>query len=187
MASGDLDTTWVAQGSNVMARQTFAAIWVWIAGKLPTYKAPVIEIEVNTNLDTTIHNGRLLICSQPLTLTPLTPNMGTGFQCTVIKASAGNVTLASGFISSNGSLVLAPWQSATLSCATILCRYSRVCGHASGDYRGDISARLGHCYFQFNSDLVNNHTVLASTVGRRGCFILYCAVSPSQDDYLDRH
>jgi hypothetical protein len=117
-ASGDLDTTWVAQGSNVMARQTFAAIWVWIAGKLPTYKAPVVEIEVNTNLDTTIHNGRLLICSQPLTLTPLTPNMGTGFQCTVINASAGNVTLASGFISSNGSLVLAPWQSATLSCAT---------------------------------------------------------------------
>jgi hypothetical protein len=116
--AGDSDTTWVAQGSNVMARQTFAAIWAWIADKLPTYKASVVEIEVNTNLDTTVHNGRLLICSQPVTLTPLTPNMGNGFQCTVINASAGNVALGSGFISSSGSLVLTPWQSATLSCVT---------------------------------------------------------------------
>jgi hypothetical protein len=117
-AAGDSDTTWVAQGSNVMARQTFAAIWVWIAGNLPTYKAPVVEIEVNTNLDATIHNGRLLVCSQPVILTPVTPNMGSGFQCTVINASAGNVALDSRFISSSGSLMLAPWQSATLSCAT---------------------------------------------------------------------
>ena len=117
--AADPDTTWVAQGSsNVMARQTFAAIWVWIASKLPTYRAPVVEIEVDTNLDAAAHNGRLLICSQPLTLTPLTPGMGNGFQCTVINASAGNVVLGPGFISSSGSLVLSPWQSATLSCAT---------------------------------------------------------------------
>jgi hypothetical protein len=114
----DADITWVAQGGNVMGRQTFAAIWVWIAGNLPTYKAPVVEIDINTNLDTTIHNARLLICSQPVTLTPLIPNMGSGFQCTVINASAGNVTLGSGFISSTGSLVLTPWQCATLSCAS---------------------------------------------------------------------
>jgi hypothetical protein len=117
-AAEDSDITWVAQGGNVMARQTFAAIWVWIAGNLPTYKAPVIEINVNTNLDTTNHNARLLICSQPVTLTPLIPSMCSGFRCTVINASAGNVTLGSGFISSSGSLVLTPWQSATLSCAT---------------------------------------------------------------------
>ncbi len=117
-AAGDSDTTWVAQGSNVMASQTFSAIWVWIANKLPTYKAPVVEITANTNLDTTVHNGRLLICSQPVTLTPLISNMGSGFQCTVINASTGNLTLGSGFVSSSGSLVLAPWQSATLSCAT---------------------------------------------------------------------
>jgi hypothetical protein len=118
MAAGDSDTTWVAQGSNVMARQTFGAIWVWIATKLPAYRAPVVEITTNTNLDTTIHNGRLLVCSQPITLTPLTSNMGSGFHCTVINASAGNVTLGSGFVSSSGSLTLASWQSATISCAT---------------------------------------------------------------------
>jgi hypothetical protein len=118
VAAGDSDTTWVAQGSNVMASQTFGAIWVWIATKLPSYRAPVVEITTNTNLDTTIHNGRLLVCSQPITLTPLTSNMGSGFHCTVINASIGNVTLGSGFVSSNGSFTLASWQSATISCAT---------------------------------------------------------------------
>jgi hypothetical protein len=115
---GDLDTIWAAQGSNVMMSQTFNAIWGWIANKLSTYKVPVIEITTNTNLNTTMHNGRILICSQPLILTPLTNNMGSGFQCLVINASSGNVTLSSAFISSSGILVLAPWQSATLSCAT---------------------------------------------------------------------
>jgi hypothetical protein len=51
-------------------------------------------------------------------LTPLTNNMGSGFQCQVINASAGNVTLGSAFVSSNDSLILTPWQSATLCCAT---------------------------------------------------------------------
>ena len=116
--AGNSDTIWVAQGSNVMASQTFSAIWVWLANNLPTYKAPVVEITTNTNLDTTVHNGRILVCSQPVTLTPLTTNMGSGFQCTVINASTGNVMLGSGFVSSNGSLVLTPWQSATLCCVT---------------------------------------------------------------------
>lgn len=114
---GDSDAIWVAQGSNVMASQTFSAIWVWIANKLPTYKTPTVEITTNTNLDATVHNGRILVCSQPITLTPLTNNMGSGFQCMVINASGGNITLGLGFISSNGSLVLLPWQSATLLCA----------------------------------------------------------------------
>jgi hypothetical protein len=116
--AGDSDATWVAQGSNVMASQTFGAIWVWIASKLPTYRVPVIEVTANTNLDTTVHNGRLLICSQPITLTPLTTNMGNGFGCSVINASTGSVTLGPGFVSSNGSQVLMPWQTATLSCLT---------------------------------------------------------------------
>src|SRR5689334_20531754 len=114
----DSDTIWSAQGSNVMARQNFGAIWVWIAGKLPTYKLSVVEITTNTNLDTTVHNGRILVCSQPVTLTPLTTNMGSGFQCTVINVSTGNVTLGTGFISSNGSLTIAPQQAASICCAT---------------------------------------------------------------------
>jgi hypothetical protein len=116
--AGDSDTFWAAQGSNVMVSQTFSAIWAWAANKLPNYKAPIVEITTNTNLDTTVHNGRILVCSHPITLTPLTTNMGSGFQCTVINASAGNITLGSGFVSSTGSLVLTPWQSATLCCAT---------------------------------------------------------------------
>ena len=116
--AGNADAVWVSQGSNVMTSQTFSAIWVWIANNLPTHKVPVVEITTNTNLDTTIHNGRILVCSQPVTLTPLTTNMGSGFSCTVINASTGNITLGSGFVSSNGSLFLVPWQSATLCCAT---------------------------------------------------------------------
>jgi hypothetical protein len=116
--AGDSDTIWVAQGSNVMASQTFGAIWVWIANRIPAYKVPTVEIATNTTLDTTVHNGRMLVCSQPVTLTPLINNMGSGFHCTVINASTGNITLGSGFVSSNGSLALTPWQSATLSCAT---------------------------------------------------------------------
>lgn len=117
-AAGNSDTVWVAQDSNVMARQTFSAIWVWITSNLPTYKAPVVEITANTNLDTTVHNGRILICSQPVTLTPLTANMGSGFQCWVINASSGSVTLGSGFVTSSGGTALAAWQCATICCAT---------------------------------------------------------------------
>jgi hypothetical protein len=115
---GDLDTIWAAQGSNVMASQTFNAIWTWIANRLSTYKIPVVEVTTNIDLDVTMHNGRILICSQPVTLNPLIDNMGSGFQCKVINASSGNVTLGSAFISSTGSLTLGPWLSATLSCVT---------------------------------------------------------------------
>jgi hypothetical protein len=114
----DSDTIWVAQGSDVMASQNFGAISAWIAGKLPTYKTPVVEITTSTNLDGTVHNGRILLCSQPITLTPLTTNMGSGFHCIVINVSTGDVTLGSGFISSNGSLTIAPQQSASIYCAT---------------------------------------------------------------------
>lgn len=114
----DADWLWVAQGTNVMTRQTFSAIWSWLTGKIPSYKGPVVEITTNINLDTTVHNGRILICSQPIILTPLTTNMGSGFQCIVINASNGNVQLGSGFITSTGGVVLTPWQCATLLCAT---------------------------------------------------------------------
>jgi hypothetical protein len=112
------DTIWASQGSNVMASQTFSAIWVWIAGNLPTYKAPVVEITTSVNLDTTVHNGCILVCSQPVTLTPLTTNMGSGFHCTVINASSGTVTLGTGFVSSTGSLTLGPQQAAAICCVT---------------------------------------------------------------------
>jgi hypothetical protein len=114
--AGDADTIWVAQGSNVMASQSFGAIWSWLTGKFPGYKTPVAEITANTNLDATVHNGRILICSQPVTLSPQLTNMGSGFACHLINASSGNVILTNGFVTSTGTYSLTPWQSATILC-----------------------------------------------------------------------
>jgi len=110
------DTILVAQGSNILVCQTFSAIWRWIASQLPTYQAPTVEITTNTTLNASVHNSHILICSLAVTLTPAITEMGSGFQCVVINASSGNVALGAGFVSSTGSLLLTPWQSATLSC-----------------------------------------------------------------------
>jgi hypothetical protein len=107
----DSDTTWVAQGSSTMVRQTFAAIWAWLESKQPTYKYPVVELATNTNLDATVHNGRVVVCSQPLVLTPIFANMGAGFACTVLNLSTANVTLGPGIMTSTGSSTLPPGQS----------------------------------------------------------------------------
>ena len=116
--ASDTDTLWVAQGSSTMLRQTFATIWSWLTSKQPTYKLPVVEITANTNLDGTIHNGRILICSQPVTLTPVPLNMGSGFYCDIINLSSGSVTLGSGVITSSGSASLPSGQAAAMRVAT---------------------------------------------------------------------
>ncbi len=115
-AVGDSDTFWVAQGSNAMVSQTFSAIWPWIASKLPSFKTPVVEIGTNTTLDGTVHNGRLLVCSQPVTLTPIAANMGNGFQCEIVNLSSGSVSLAGSVVSSTGVSSLLPGQATTLRC-----------------------------------------------------------------------
>ena len=114
----DTDTLWVAQTSSTMLRQTFAAIWTWLVTKLPSYKRPVIEITSSTTLDGTIHNGRLLICSQQVTLTPVPLNMGSGFSCDVLNLSGTDVTLGSGILTSSGSGRLPSGQTAAISVAT---------------------------------------------------------------------
>ncbi|MBW4091072.1 MAG: fibronectin type III domain-containing protein [Proteobacteria bacterium] len=110
----DTDTFWVAQGTSTMLRQTFAAIWSWIATKLPSYKRPVVEITTDTTLDGTVHNGAMLICSQAVTLSPAFINMGNGFSCDIINLSDGGVTLASGITTSTGSAILLPRQYAVI-------------------------------------------------------------------------
>jgi hypothetical protein len=117
-AASDGDTFWVAQGSNTMAAQTFSAVWPWIATKLLSVKTPTIEITTNTTLDGTVHNGRILVCSQPVTLTPLATNMGNGFHCEIVNLSSGAVSIAGSVISSIGTSTLAPGQAATLRCLT---------------------------------------------------------------------
>jgi hypothetical protein len=116
--ASDTDTFWVAQGSSTMLRQTLSAIWAWLGSKMPSYKPPVVEITTNTLLDTTIHNGRILVCSQPATLTPAPLNMGSGFTCDVLNLSTANVTFATGIVTSSGSTVLAAGQAARLVTAT---------------------------------------------------------------------
>jgi hypothetical protein len=116
--AADTDTFWVAQGSSTLLRQTFAAVWAWLTSKLPSYKVPVVEITSNTILDGTIHNGRMLICSQPVTLTPVALNMGSGFNCEVLNLSSGNVTFGSGIFSSSGSMSLPGGHMASIRVAT---------------------------------------------------------------------
>jgi hypothetical protein len=106
VAASNSDATWVAQGSDTMVCQTFSAIWAWIVSNQPSYKCPVVEITTNTILDETVHNGRILVCSQPITLTPVFANMGSGFSCSVINLSAANVTFGAGIMSSSGVSVL---------------------------------------------------------------------------------
>lgn len=73
-----------------------------------------VELTTNATLDGTVHNGRILVCSQPVTLTPLFTNMGAGFTCDIINLSAGNVTLGPGIVTSSGASILLPGQSASL-------------------------------------------------------------------------
>lgn len=114
LPASDTDTFWVAQGSSTMLRQTFAAIWNWVATKLTTYKLPVVELSASTTLDGTVHNGRILVCSQPVTLNPAFVNMGSGFYCEVLNLSSGNVTFGVGIATSTGGAVLPPTQMALL-------------------------------------------------------------------------
>ena len=74
----DTDTLWVAQTRQHDAAADFCSNLDLAFTKLPLYKRPVIEITSVPTLDGTIHNGRLLICSQPVTLTPVPLNMGSG-------------------------------------------------------------------------------------------------------------
>ncbi len=112
------DAMWVAQGTSTMLRQSFSAVWAWITTQIPTYKRPVLEVTVSTTLDGTVHNGRVVICSQPLTLTPAFVNMGSGFSCDVINVSGGPVIFDAGITTSTGTSSLAPGQCALLRGAT---------------------------------------------------------------------
>ncbi len=136
--AADTDTFWVAQGSNTMLRQSFAGLWSWLISKLPSYKQQVVEITADTLLDGTVHNGRLLICSQPVTLNPAPLNMGSGFSCDVLNLSSGNVAFGAGIVTSSGTASLPSGQAATVRVAT----YSRgtiVFASLSGSTSGEAS------------------------------------------------
>ena len=112
-AASDTDTLWVGQGGSTMLVQTLAAVWSWIAGHLPGYRQPIVEITTNTTLDGAAHNGRILVVSQPITLMH-SATQGSGFACTVINVSSGTVTLDSGITTTSGVQTLASGQSAEI-------------------------------------------------------------------------
>jgi hypothetical protein len=111
--ASDTDTVWVGQGSSTMMVQTFAAIWAWIAGHLPGYKQPVVEITTNTTLDGSAHNGRILVVSKPVTLTH-SATEGSGFACQIVNVSGGIVTLDAGITTTSGLQTLASGQCADI-------------------------------------------------------------------------
>ena len=113
-SASDGDLFWVAQTGNVMVRQAFGAIWSWISGKLRTWKRPVIELSVNAVLDALSHNNAVLICSSPVLITAGTSDLGSGFSCTLINASPGQVTFSGNIVTSNGTNALGPNQSGVI-------------------------------------------------------------------------
>ena len=61
-----------------------------------------LEITMDTTLSGGTHDGAILVCSQPVTLTPAFVDMGSSFACTIVNLSCGRVTFAPGITTSNG-------------------------------------------------------------------------------------
>lgn len=118
--ASDTDSFWVAQGNNTLVRQTFGALWSWIGEHVSSSKLPVVELVTDTTLDGTVHNGRILVCSQELVLSAVPGNLGSGFWCDVINLSSGILTCSGGFYTSSGSNTIAPGQMASLRCISYL-------------------------------------------------------------------
>jgi hypothetical protein len=74
----------------------------------------VIEVSSATALSGAAHNGALLVCSQPVTITTPFVDMNGGFACTIINLSSGPVTFGSPVITPSGSPTLPPGQSANV-------------------------------------------------------------------------
>lgn len=112
--AGDGDLLLVAQGGNALASQSFAAIWAYVAAKLPTVKPRVVELTGDTVLDATTHNRAILVASQPLAMTANFANMGSGFTCRLLNLSSGSVTMGTGIRSGTGATTLPPGSEAEL-------------------------------------------------------------------------
>ena len=115
-ASLDSDALWISQGGSTLVRQTLGTLWGWIAGKAPTLRIPALELAGNTELEATVHNGIVLVCSQPITLSASAATLGDGFWCQLINVSNGNLALSGGIITSSGTSMVLPGQTASLWC-----------------------------------------------------------------------
>ena len=116
--AGDTDVLVTGQGSSTMLAQPLSAIWAWIAGHLPQWKRPVVEIASPTQLDASIHNSAILVCSAATTINPAFATQGSGFSCTIVNASPGAVTLGAGFVTNTGTLSIPVGQVGEVSTAS---------------------------------------------------------------------
>ena len=114
----DTDALAVDQGGSSLVRQTMAAIWIYIEGKLPIATQRVVELTTNTVLDATAHNDAVLVCSQSLTLSANFANMGSGFACEVLNLSSGVVTMGTGITVGSGASGLPTQMAARLVAVT---------------------------------------------------------------------
>jgi hypothetical protein len=110
----DSDELLVAQGGNALSSQSFGALWTYVETKLPTVQQGVVELTGDTVLDSTQHNDRILVASQPLTLTANFSNTGAGFACTLINLASGVVTFGTGISSGSGGTSLPPGAATSL-------------------------------------------------------------------------
>lgn len=114
----DSDLLLVAQGGNALSSQSFASIWTYVAQKIPTMRQRIVELNSNTVLDATTHNQRILVVSQPMTLSANFTNMGSGFACRLINLSAGVVTMGTGIVSGTGVATVPPGAEADIVALT---------------------------------------------------------------------
>jgi hypothetical protein len=77
-----------------------------------------LELTKDTTLSGGTHDGAILVCSQPITLTPAFVDMGSSFACTIVNLSCGRVTFAPGITTSNGFRTLPTGRLAELHAFT---------------------------------------------------------------------
>ena len=89
-AASDTDTFLTGQGTNVLTRQTLAALWAWMRAHLPGYKVPVLEVTANLTVDATYNGKILVVTSAGVTISPNYALMGAGFECEIVTSGVGH-------------------------------------------------------------------------------------------------
>jgi hypothetical protein len=101
-AASDTDTFLTGQGTNVLTRQTLAAVWTWLQTHIPGYKLPVLEVTANLTVDATYAGKILVVTSAGVTISPNYTLMGAGFECEIVTSGSGTVTWGGGVTATNG-------------------------------------------------------------------------------------
>ena len=101
-AASDTDTLLTGQGTNVLTRQTLAALWTWVTSHIPGYKVPVLEVTANLTVDATYNGKILVVTAAGVTISPNYTLMGAGFECEIVTSGSGTVVWGGGVTATNG-------------------------------------------------------------------------------------